>query len=66
MIEVNGWLIEKFFRPLFRRFSKHGGKVYFDKKLFPITKTLEGRTRLYAKSSRIYEIELKTLLHSKR
>lgn len=43
MIEVNGWLIEKFFRPLFRRFSKHGGKVYFDKKLFPITKTLEGR-----------------------
>jgi len=43
MIEVNGWLIERFFRPLFRRFSKHGGKVYFDKKLFPITKTLEGR-----------------------
>jgi len=43
MIEVNGWLIERFFRPLFRRFSKHGSKVYFDKKLFPITKTLEGR-----------------------
>ena len=43
MIEVNGWLIEKFFRPIFRRFSKHGGGVYFDNELFPVTKTLESK-----------------------
>ena len=43
MIEVNGWLIEKFFRPIFRRFSKHGGGVFFDKELFPVTKTLESK-----------------------
>ena len=43
MIEVNGWLIEQFFRPIFRRFSKHGGGVYFDKELFPITQTLESK-----------------------
>ena len=41
MIEVNGWMIEKAFRPLFRRFSKLGNRVYFDNKDFPITKVLE-------------------------
>lgn len=43
MIEVNGWAIEKFFRPIFRSFSKLGDSVFFDKNYFPITSTLESR-----------------------
>ena len=43
MIEVNGWAIEKFFRPIFRSFSKLGDSVFFDKNYFPITNTLESR-----------------------
>jgi aspartyl/asparaginyl beta-hydroxylase (cupin superfamily) len=41
LIEVNGWLIEKAFRPLFRRFSTFGNRVFFDNKDFPVTKVLE-------------------------
>jgi aspartyl/asparaginyl beta-hydroxylase (cupin superfamily) len=43
VVEVNGWAIEKFFRPIFRSFSKHGDSVFFDKSYFPITNTLESR-----------------------
>ena len=41
MIEVNGWVIEKFFRPIFRKFSTLGNKVFFDNKDFPIAEVLE-------------------------
>lgn len=41
MIEVNGWIIEKFFRPIFRRFSTLGNRVFFDKEDFPIAEVLE-------------------------
>ena len=43
MIEVNGWLIEKALRPLFRKFSLLGNKVFFDNEDFPITKVLEDK-----------------------
>ena len=43
MIEVNGWLIEKAFRPMFRKFSLLGNKVFFDNEDFPITKVLEDK-----------------------
>jgi len=41
MVEVNGWLVEKAFRPLFRRFSKKGNRVFFDNTDFPVTAVLE-------------------------
>jgi beta-hydroxylase len=41
MVEVNGWLVEKAFRPLFRRFSKKGNRVFFDNADFPVTAVLE-------------------------
>jgi aspartyl/asparaginyl beta-hydroxylase (cupin superfamily) len=41
LIEVNGWLIEKAFRPLFRNFSSLGNKVFFNNEDFPVTKVLE-------------------------
>ncbi len=41
MIEVNGWFIEKLFRPIFRRFSKVGDQEFFDNSDFPITAKLE-------------------------
>tara|TARA_X000000368_G_C23012438_1_gene704128 strand:- start:941 stop:1657 length:717 start_codon:yes stop_codon:yes gene_type:complete len=43
LIEVNGWLIEKALRPLFRKFSLLGNKVFFDNEDFPITKVLEDK-----------------------
>jgi len=41
MVEVNGWLVEKAFRPLFRKFSKKGNRVFFDNADFPVTAVLE-------------------------
>ena len=41
MVEVNGWLVEKAFRPLFRRFSMKGNRVFFDNADFPVTAVLE-------------------------
>ena len=41
MIEINGWLIEKALRPIFRKFSTLGNKVFFNNEDFPITKVLE-------------------------
>jgi aspartyl/asparaginyl beta-hydroxylase (cupin superfamily) len=43
LIEVNGWLIEKALRPMFRKFSLLGNKVFFDNEDFPITKVLEDK-----------------------
>ena len=41
MVEVNGWVIEKIMRPIFRKFSIAGNKAYFDKGEFPVTAVLE-------------------------
>ena len=41
MIELDGWVIEKFLRPIFRKFSTLGNRVFFDNKDFPIAEVLE-------------------------
>jgi len=41
LVEVNGWFVEKLFRPIFRAFSKVGDQVYFDNDDFPVTALLE-------------------------
>ena len=41
MIEISGWLIEKSFRPIFRRFSVLGNRVFFNKADFPVAAVLE-------------------------
>ena len=41
MTEVNGWFVEKTFRPIFRKFSKKGNRVFFDNADFPVTAVLE-------------------------
>ncbi len=38
---VNEWSMEKIFRPVFRRKSLVGDNDFFDKKDFPVTKSLE-------------------------
>mgnify|MGYP003631708978 FL=1 len=40
-IEINGWYIEKYMRPIFRKKSLVGNSPYFKKEQFPITKDLE-------------------------
>ena len=40
-LEVSPWRVDQLLRPLFRRFSKVGNKVYFDNSQFPVTKELE-------------------------
>jgi beta-hydroxylase len=40
-LEISPWRIDQLLRPLFRRFSKVGDKVYFNNNEFSITKDLE-------------------------
>ena len=40
-LEISPWRIDQLLRPLFRKFSKVGDKVYFSNNEFSITKDLE-------------------------
>ena len=63
MVEVNGWVIGKFFRPIFRRFSRVGNQEFFDNSDFPVTAKLEENYQIIKSefesiSSRVSEFAL--------